>query len=95
MIGLGTALGLLYARIARLPLPVRGYRPGKREWLTALSLTLAMTLAGLALFWYELPANFAGLPFDQAMITTALGLLLDFSVYGVALAFAYRLLLPK
>lgn len=94
MIGVGTALGLLYALLARVQLPTHGMRPGRREWLTALALAVAMTLTGILLFWNELRANFFGLPFDLATTTTALGMLADFLIYGLALVLAYRILLP-
>src|SRR5258708_5830099 len=35
MIGLGSALGLLYAIIVRIKLPASGYRPARGEWLAA------------------------------------------------------------
>ncbi|MBV9256570.1 MAG: hypothetical protein JO215_00980, partial [Ktedonobacteraceae bacterium] len=44
MIALGTVLGLPYAAIVRVPLPTKGYRPLKREWLTALTFGIVMTL---------------------------------------------------
>ncbi len=94
MIGVGTGLGLLYALLAWVRVPVRGLRPGRREWLTALIFAVVMTLAGVLLFWNELRANFLGLPFETAIITTALAMLSDFIVYGVTLALAYRAFLP-
>ncbi|GHO87853.1 molybdopterin-dependent oxidoreductase [Dictyobacter formicarum] len=95
MIGIGTALGCLYALLVRIKLPTRGYRPGRREWLVALVFALLMTLAGAALFWKELPQNFHGWPFDMARNLSILGLLCDFVVYGVVLCLGYRALLPK
>lgn len=95
MLGLGILLSLLYAALVRVKLPVRGYRPGRREWLTALGFALAMTLLGCVLFRDELPQNFLGLPFVPSAIVSALGLLLDFAVYGLVLCLAYRALLPK
>ena len=95
MIALGTALGLLYAAIVQIKLPANGYRPGRREWLTALTFSLVMTIIATALFWNELPQNFFGLPVDLSRLTTILGLLADFVVYGVVLCLAYRTLLPK
>ena len=62
VIGIGTGLGVIYAVFVRMPLPAAGYRPGRREWLTALSLALAMTLAGIILFWNDIGQNFLGLP---------------------------------
>lgn len=95
MIGVGTFLSLLYAALVRVKLPTRGYRPTWREWLTTLSFTGAMTLTGVALFWNELRQNHFGLPIEWAALLTALALLADFSVYGVVLCLAYRVLLPK
>jgi DMSO/TMAO reductase YedYZ molybdopterin-dependent catalytic subunit len=95
MIALGTALGLLYAAIVRLSLPTNSYRPGRREWLTALAFSLLMTLAGSALFWNELRQNFFGLPTDLSRLTSIAGFLADFVVYGIVLCLAYRAILPK
>src|SRR5207248_3516274 len=95
MIGLGTLLGLLYAIVVRGIMPAKGYRPSRREGLTAAALAVIMTLAGVLLFWGELGENFLGLPVGWAMLVTALSLLADFSLYSVALCLAYRALLPK
>ena len=95
MIGLGIALGVLYAALVRLRLPVSGYRPTRREWLVALAFAAGMTLIGTVLFWSQLPQNFFGLPLGQAVPVTILGLLADFVLYGTVLCLAYRALLPK
>ena len=95
MFGLGVVLGLLYAALVRVKLPVAGYRPGRREWLTALGFALAMALLGCVLFRNELPQNFFGLPFVWSAIVSALGLLSDFAVYALVLCLVYRALLPK
>jgi DMSO/TMAO reductase YedYZ molybdopterin-dependent catalytic subunit len=95
VIGAGTVLSWPYALIAQMKLPAQGYKPGRREWLTALGFALVMTLAATVLFWNELPQNFLGLPFDWARVTTILGLLLSFAVYGLVLCLSYRVLLPK
>ncbi len=95
MFGLGVLLGLLYAVLVRVKLPVAGYRPGRREWLTGLGFALAMALLGCVLFRNELPQNFLGLPFVWSAIVSVLGLLLDFAVYALVLCLAYRALLPK
>jgi DMSO/TMAO reductase YedYZ molybdopterin-dependent catalytic subunit len=95
MIGVGTLLSWLYAALVRVKLPTRGYRPTLREWLSALALTVVMTLTGIALFWNELRQNHFGLPIEWAVLLTALALLADFSIYGVVLCLAYRALLPK
>src|SRR5581483_6393822 len=85
----------LYAALVRLPLPVQGYRPSRREWLVALTFTVVMTVVGAGLFWNELRQNFYGLTVGWATFVTALGLLADFALYGVVLCLAYRALLPK
>ncbi len=54
MLGVGTVLGGVYAAILHLPLPVVGYRPGRREWLVAASFAGAMTLVAVVLFWVSL-----------------------------------------
>ena len=95
MFGLGILLGLPYAAIAGVKLPTQGYRPGRREQLTASGLALAMILLGCILFRDELPQNFAGLPFVWSAIVSILGLVSDFAVYALVLCLAYRALLPK
>jgi DMSO/TMAO reductase YedYZ molybdopterin-dependent catalytic subunit len=95
MIALGTVLALLYAALVRVELPARGYRPARREWLTALGFTVAMTLIATILFWEELRQNFFGLTIEWSTVVTILGLLAVFAVYGVALCLLYRALLPK
>ena len=95
MIGAGTVLGVLYAVVAHVMLPASGYRPKRREWLTAATLAVSMTLLAVVLFWGELAQNFFGLPLGWAMLVTALSLLADFSLYGLMLCLAYRALLPK
>jgi DMSO/TMAO reductase YedYZ molybdopterin-dependent catalytic subunit len=95
MIGLGTVLGVLYAALVRIKLPATGYKPARREWLTAFLLAVIMATAAIALFWSELGQNFLGLPIGLAMLLTSFVLLADFSVYGLVLCIAYRILLPK
>lgn len=95
MIGLGVALGPLYALLAQVAVPTAGWRPGRREWMVMISLSLTMAGVGIVLFWTELRQNFWGLPIAWAMLTSALGLLLDFMVYALMLGWCYRALLPK
>ena len=95
MVGLGTLLGLLYAAIVRVNLPVHGYRPTPREWLTALIFIVAMTAVAIILFWVELGQNFLGLPVGWARLVTSFALLVDFSVYALTLCLTFRILLPK
>ncbi len=95
MIGLGTVLGLLYALLTRVAQPVKGYRPGRREWLVAGIFALLMSVVGILLFWNEIRQNFLGLPINPAICVTSLGMVLDFVLYGLTLALAYRALLPK
>ena len=95
MIGLGALLGLVYAALVRLKVPVRGYRPTLREWLMAALLTVGMTAIGTLAFWGEIGQNFLGLPIAWAMLVTVLSLLADFILYGLTLSLAYRALLPK
>lgn len=95
MIGVGTALGLVYALLAGVSYPARGYRPRRREWLVAAILAVIMAAAGIILFWNELPQNFFGLPIPWAILVTSLALLADFSLYGLVISLAYRALLPK
>ena len=95
MIGVGTAVGLVYALLVGVSYPARGYRPRRREWLIAALLAVVMAAAGIILFWNELPQNFFGLPITWAILVTALALLADFSLYGLVICVAYRALLPK
>lgn len=96
MLLLGAVLGLVYAAIVRLRLPVSSYRPSRREWLTALGFAVVMTALGGILFRIELPQNFVlGLTYGWSIVASLLGLLLDFVVYGLALCLSYRALLPK
>lgn len=95
MIGVGALLGLVYAALVRLKVPVRGYRPTLREWLMAALLTVGMTAIGTLAFWGEIGQNFLGLPIALAMLVTVLSLLADFILYGLTLSLAYRALLPK
>lgn len=95
MIGLGTVLALLYAVLVRLVLPIAGIHPTRREWLIGLGFGVVMFALAIILFWNEIGQNFFGLTRGWSMLVTALGLLSDFIAYGVALCFAYRLLLPK
>src|SRR6266567_8527591 len=50
MIVVGTFLSWLYAALVRVKFPTDSYRPGRREWLTALALAVVMTLVGVLLF---------------------------------------------
>ncbi|MBV9232159.1 MAG: hypothetical protein JOZ18_22810, partial [Chloroflexi bacterium] len=95
MIGLGTVLGLLYAVLVRVQIPVAGYQLTWRECLTALAFAEAMSLIAIVLFWDELRQNFFGLPVDWARFVTALGLFAVFNLYGLTLSLAYHVLLPK
>src|SRR5258708_32179489 len=72
MIGLGALLGLVYAALVRLKIPVRGYRPTLREWLMAVLLTLGMTPIRTLAFWGDTGHNFVGLPQDGAFLGTML-----------------------
>ncbi len=94
MIALGGLLGLFYATLVRLRVPTSGYQPGRREWLTALLLGLALSILGTVLFWTEIRQNFLGLPVDWSRVASVLGLLLDFEVYALVLSWCYRALLP-
>ena len=95
MLALGTVLGLFYAALAHVRIPTRGYRPGKREWLTAAAIALAMTLVAVILFREVLAQNSYGMPLSWAAIVTVIGLLIVFSAYALTLCLAYRGLLPK
>ncbi|HLX41528.1 MAG TPA: molybdopterin-dependent oxidoreductase [Ktedonobacteraceae bacterium] len=95
MIGLGTVLGLVYAALVRVAPPVKGYRPGRREWLVAGIFAVVMALTAIVLFWNEIRQNFLGLPINPAIVVAAVGLLADFVLYGATLAVAYRVMLPK
>ncbi len=95
MIVLGTFLGPLYAALVGVLPPVNGYRPGRKEWLTALAFCLIMSLLATVLFWIELPQNHYGVPFLWSRVLSIVALFLDFGVYALALCLLYRALLPK
>lgn len=95
MLGLGMILGILYALLVHLRLPLNSYRPTKREWLSMLSLALVLSVIGLLLFSGEIARNDLGLPPGWAALVTALSLLLDFVFYAFVLGLAYRWLLPQ
>ncbi len=95
MIGLGTALGLLYAIVVRIQLPTSRYRPVRREWVTAAAFAVGMTLGASLLFWTETAQNFLGLPYVWARVVTILSLLADFGLYAVVLCIVYRAILPR
>ncbi len=94
MVAVGAVLGPLYSLLVGLRPPVASLRPHRREWLTMLGLSVAMTALAVILFWTEIRQNFLGLPVDWARFVTTLGLLLDFMVYALVLGWAYRALLP-
>lgn len=95
MIAVGTVPGWLYAALVRVPLPTRGMRPGRWEWLTAIGLAVSMTLIATLLFWNELRQNQFGLPLGWAVLITILSLLADFSAYSLTLCLTYRAILPR
>lgn len=95
MLGIGTILGVLYAVLVRIKLPTRGYRPGSREWLTALGFGIVMTLIAVILFWEEIRQNNLGFTVGTSRILTSLGLFLSFIVYSLILCLMYRVWLPK
>lgn len=94
MLGLGTLLGLLYAFLVRLRIPVERGRLTAREWLTMLLLGLVLCALGTVLFWTESGQNYLGVPTRWAHLLTSCGLLLDFLLYALVLGWSYRLLLP-
>lgn len=95
MIAVGAALGPLYAILARVALPARGFRPGRREWLVGLTFGVVMTLAGTLLFLGELAQNFIGVPLGWATFVNIVAMLVEFCLYGALLCLCYRALLPK
>lgn len=95
MIALGSLLGLPYALLVRVGIPLTTYRPTRREWVYMLAFGLAMSLIGILLFQVELAQNFLGLSSAWTTPVTALGLALDFLLYALVLGHVYRLLLPR
>src|SRR5260370_12949825 len=81
MIGAGTVLGVLYAVVARVTLPAKGYRPKRRAWLTAATLAVFMTLVAVLLFWRVIRQTFFGPPLAWPLLVTALPLLAHFILY--------------
>ena len=95
MVALGVVLGMPYALLARVRVPLTSYRPGRREWVCMLAFGLVMSLTGILLFHVEIAQNYLGLPLAWATFVSALGLLLDFMLYALVLGHAYRLILPR
>ncbi|GCF10265.1 molybdopterin-dependent oxidoreductase [Dictyobacter arantiisoli] len=95
MVGIGTLLGIPYALLVRLKLPVYGYRPGRREWFIALGFSLVMTAVAILLFWQQIRQNAFGWPIDTERWLSSLGLFADFATYSFILCWLYRVLLPK
>lgn len=95
MIAVGTVLSWLYALLVRVSLPTPGMRPARREWFTALSFAVIMTLVATVLFWNELRQNQFGQPVNWAITIAIISLLVTFCAYGLTLCLAYRALLPK
>ncbi len=83
--------GLIYA--AAVERDVRGQTGRSRGALwTVIGIVLALWLLSVGLLWPVLATNYFGLPPDTARLTTALGLLVSYSGYGVILVLAYRAL---
>jgi DMSO/TMAO reductase YedYZ molybdopterin-dependent catalytic subunit len=95
MIALGVVLGVPYALLVRVRVPLTNWRPAWREWFWMLVFALVMSLTGILLFHVELAQNSLGLPGAWATLMSALGLVLDFLLYALMLGYAYRLLLPR
>jgi len=95
MIAVGTLLSLVYAALVRIPLPTVTYRPGRREWITALALGLVLALIAILLFHEDVRQNQFGFIIFWSTMLSSIGLLADFVAYGVVLCLAYRVLLPK
>ncbi len=95
MLAVGTVLGLLYAALVRLRLPVTSYRPGRREWITAVAFAVFLVLVGSLLFNEQLRQNQFGFSIGWATFLSVLGLAADFGAYGIVLCLGYRALIPK
>ncbi len=87
----GIVGGLIYAAAVERDLRGRtGHARGGR--LTVIGIVVALWLLSVGLLWPVLATNYFGLPPDTARVTTALGLLVSYSSYGVILVLAYRAL---
>jgi len=94
-IALGAVLGVVYAAITergrgRAPDRVWPFGVDRRAALFAAAAVAVLWVASLALFWPVLGANFRGVPPGSAGLVTALGLLVSYAGYGLALVLAYR-----
>ncbi len=95
MLGVGTLLGLLYAAGVQLRLPSIGFRPGRREWITALAIATVLVLIASLLFNEQLRQNQFGFPLGWSTFLSVLGLVIDFGAYGVVLCIGYHAIVPK
>ncbi len=95
MLGVGTLLGLLYAAAVQLRLPTPGFRPSRREWLTALVIAIVLVLIASLLFTEQLRQNQFGFPIGLSTFLSVLGLVIDFGAYGVVLCIGYHAIVPK
>jgi DMSO/TMAO reductase YedYZ molybdopterin-dependent catalytic subunit len=96
----GTLAGLGFAAVVergRRRAPERVWRLGvaRRGWLYVAGLVAAAWLLSVGLLWPVLGTSYRGLPPGRAALATAVGLLLSYSVYGLALPLLYRLLTQR
>ena len=77
----GILLGPIYHLLAGRPSGGRAFWPGRRAWITATTLVLAMEGVGLALFWPVLDAGLVGDTPERARLLTSLTMLATFVAF--------------
>jgi DMSO/TMAO reductase YedYZ molybdopterin-dependent catalytic subunit len=99
LIAVSAVVGVLYALIVE---STRSRSAGKwrrgfsRYGLTFIAVSVTFVwLAMIVVLWPVLGANYRGLPPSWARIATMVGLLIDFSAFGVVLVVTYRLLTER
>ena len=96
---LGAVVGVAYAAVVESVRSRRtsGWRTGVSPFGLAFVVVAAVVLwlATVAVLWPVLDANYRGLPPSQARVVSALGLLVDYAIYGAVLILAYRFVIRR
>jgi len=96
LFALGALVGVAYAAVAE---SARARRTAPWRWglnrpglLFVAGAFIVLWIVSLAVLWPVLDANYRGLPPSTARWVTALGLLVAYAAYGIALVATYRLI---
>lgn len=87
---IGILLGPAYALAARLPADVRGWWPGRREWIVAGVFVAVMEALTVLLFWPVLFGNLLGDTVGKARLINSLSALIVFVVFLGVIALVNR-----